>query len=65
MRIEIVHKVKGKKENRTVMFTGTNCMAQGMEYITYNQPIEIVAVRVLKSTPEVTKEMREGFGWKG
>ena len=64
MRIEIVHKVKGKS-NRTVTFTGTNCMVQGMEYITYNQPIEVVAVRVLKADPEVTKEMREGLAWKG
>jgi len=65
MRIEIVHKVNGKKENRTVTFTGTNAMAQGMEYITYNQPIEIVAVRVKTGDPVVTKEMREGFAWKG
>lgn len=45
-KLEIVHKVKGKKKHKTVEFTGTNAEIQGMLYIYNNQPIEVIAVRI-------------------
>jgi hypothetical protein len=45
MKVAIVYRRKGDKENVTVAFTGTHAERDGFRFIAYGQPMQIIAIR--------------------
>lgn len=54
MKVAIVYRRRGDKQNNTVAFTGTHAERDGFRFIAYGQPMEVVAVRQIEdlSYPE-------------
>jgi hypothetical protein len=45
MRIAIVYRERRIKKVRTVEFHGTHAERDGFNFIAYNQPVEVIAIR--------------------